>query len=379
MARILYGVHGTGHGHAIRALTISREFSQHEFVFVSHLDGKELLEPECQVVECHNPETPISDHRVAAGAALYSSLKVRSNRRRLMRKILNLIDHWQPDVAITDYEYFVPRACRKVGIPCLSLDHQHVVTSCSHEIPLSQIPSYLTTAMAVKNMFSAATDHMVTSFYRPPLKPDSQTMVLPPLLRHSVLERSPRRGNYVLAYHGYSTFTNFFKFLRSVPRRVVIYGSNQDRIDGNLHFKKNSEQGFLKDLANCRYVVCGGGHTLISEALYYGKPLIVFPIKRAFEQYLNAHYVKASDYGTLHTGHNPPAGIIKAFEARLDQYAENITRDNFCGNKEIFALLGRFIGKAGRGQWWADVTDLAPGAAEADAPAAGLAKTLPRD
>jgi uncharacterized protein (TIGR00661 family) len=363
MARILYGVHGTGHGHAIRALTIARQFSQHDFVFVSHSHGRELLEPECEVVECHNPETPVSGHRVAAAAAIYSSLRVRRNRRGLTRRILNLIDRWQPDVAITDYEYFVPLACRKVGLPCLSLDHQHVVTSCSHRIPLGQVPSYITTSMAIKKMFSVATDYLVTSFYRPPLKPETQTMVLPPLLRASVLERSPRRGDYVLAYHGYSTFKNFFKFLRSIPRRVVIYGSNLDRIDGNLHFKKNSEQGFLRDLANCRYVVCGGGHTLISEALYYGKPLIVFPIKRAFEQYLNAHYVKVSGYGTLHTGHNPPSGIIRAFEARLDQYGENIHRENFCGNKEIFTLLDRYIGQAGRGQWWADRSDPAAGGA----------------
>ena len=375
MARILYGVHGTGHGHAIRALTISRQFSEHDFVFVSHRDGQELLEPECEVVECHNPETPVNDHCVATGAAIYSSLKVRRNRRRLMRKILDLIDRWQPDVAITDYEYFVPRACRQVGIPCLSLDHQHVVTACSHRIPLSQVPSFVTTSMAIQNLFSVATDYLVTSFYRPPLKPDTPTMVLPPLLRSSVLERSPRRGDYVLAYHGYSTFKNFFKFLRSIPRRVVIYGSNIDRIDGNLHFKKNSEQGFLRDLANCRYVVCGGGHTLISEALYYGKPLIVFPIKHAFEQYLNAHYVKTSGYGILHTGHNPPAGIIKAFEARLDEFAENITKMNFCGNKEIFTLLDRFIGNGGRGQWWADVTDFVPGGGDVKAVALGLART----
>ncbi|MFH1067115.1 MAG: glycosyltransferase family protein [bacterium] len=64
MSRILYGVQGNGHGHAIRALTVARHYPQHEFLFVSHDDGIELLRPEYPVHECWNPETPIRAHRI---------------------------------------------------------------------------------------------------------------------------------------------------------------------------------------------------------------------------------------------------------------------------------------------------------------------------
>ena len=43
MAKILYGVHGTLHGHAMRALTIARHFSEHEFLFVTHDRGTAVL------------------------------------------------------------------------------------------------------------------------------------------------------------------------------------------------------------------------------------------------------------------------------------------------------------------------------------------------
>jgi hypothetical protein len=46
MAKILYGVHGTLHGHAMRALTIARHFSEHEFLFVTHDRGTAVLSPE---------------------------------------------------------------------------------------------------------------------------------------------------------------------------------------------------------------------------------------------------------------------------------------------------------------------------------------------
>ena len=34
MARILYGIHGTGHGHAMRGLTIARRLGGHEFLMM---------------------------------------------------------------------------------------------------------------------------------------------------------------------------------------------------------------------------------------------------------------------------------------------------------------------------------------------------------
>ena len=90
-------------------------------------------------------------------------------------------------------------------------------------------------------------------------------------------------------------------------------------------------------------MVCGGSHTLTSEALFYGKPVISFPIKNAFEQFLNALYIERLGYGRYFTGFHPPPEIIPAFEARLDRYRENIQTGNFCGNQEIYALVDQFI------------------------------------
>jgi uncharacterized protein (TIGR00661 family) len=90
-------------------------------------------------------------------------------------------------------------------------------------------------------------------------------------------------------------------------------------------------------------VVCGGSHTLTSEALYYGKPVISFPIKNAFEQFLNAFYIHRLGYGRYFTGFRPPPEIIPAFETQLDRYRANIETGNFCGNQEIYALVEQFI------------------------------------
>jgi len=124
---------------------------------------------------------------------------------------------------------------------------------------------------------------------------------------------------------------------------VMVYGFDEERREGNLHFKKNSESGFLEDLASCRYVVCGGSHTLVSEALFYGKPVISFPIKNAFEQYLNALYLKRLGYGRFFAGFRPLPEIIPAFEADLGSYRAHISTGHFCGNEEIYASVDQFI------------------------------------
>lgn len=343
MAKILYGVHGTGHGHAVRALTIARHFAEHEFLFVSHDTGAAILGREFKVEECPNPPTVIRGHRVDVPATLISSLKVKIKSARHIRRLLDLMDRFQPDVTMVDYEYFLPRAAQRAGVPCLSIDHQHVITCCTHSIPWTQYPSFLSTSFAVGSMYSRASDYLVISFYQAPVKTGARAKVMPPLLRESVLSRRPTLGDHVVAYQGYTTFKRFFPFLSAIPSPVMVYGFNEERTKGNLHFKKNSESGFLDDLSTCRYVVCGGSHTLMSEALFYGKPVISFPIKNAFEQFLNALYIARLGYGRYFPGFHPLHRIIPEFESRLNLYRNNIRTGRFCGNEEIYARVDQFI------------------------------------
>ena len=71
--------------------------------------------------------------------------------------------------------------------------------------------------------------------------------------------------------------------------------------------------------------------------------MISFPIKNAFEQFLNAFYIDRLGYGRYFSGFHPRPEIIPAFETQLDRYRANIQAGNFSGNQEIFALVEQFI------------------------------------
>ena len=351
MAKILYGVHGTLHGHAMRALTLARHFSEHEFLFVTHDRGTAVLAPEYPVVEIPGPLTIYQNHRVATWPTVVHTLRQFPTQGARLRQVRDLIEEFQPDVALSDYDYLVARAAQQVGLPCLSVDHQHIITFCHHPLPWRLRLPYWQLAWVIQWLFSQASHYLVISFFRPPLKPGVRGRLVPPLLRESVLARQPREGDHVLVYQSISPFPGFFDFLQSLPHPAVVYGFHQHRRDGNLTFKENSEKGFLDDLASCRYVICAGSHTLTSEALYYGKPVLSIPFQGAFEQYLNVFYLERLGYGRGLTTFPPQPDFMAGFEARLEDCRQAIGQGEFLGNDEVYASAGEFIREQGRVSW----------------------------
>jgi uncharacterized protein (TIGR00661 family) len=329
------------------ALAVARHYPQHQFLFVSHSHGAELLKREYPVIECYNPETPVVAHRVHAPGAVLSTLRTWGRQPRLTRMLLREIERFQPDVAITDYEYFVPRAARAVGLPCLSLDNQHAITMGRIAFPFTQAPSWMATALAVRQLFSCANQYVISCFFEvSPRKVEPWIRWTPAILRDAVINLPSRSGEHVLAYQGYSTFDGFTESLRRLERPVHVYGMGGNRREGRVVFKESNEQAFLEDLATCAFVVCGGGRTLISEALHLGKPVFSIPVQNAFEQFMNAFYVERCGYGMRSNIAGFSIRQLLHFEKQLDVYRNQIRQRRFCGNDEVFAALDDFI--AGR-------------------------------
>ena len=82
MARILYGIHGTGHGHAMRGLTIARRLSRHEFLFIADDDAPKILEPEFPVRRLPNLGTVFKNYKVDFAATIKKALPILWHRQR---------------------------------------------------------------------------------------------------------------------------------------------------------------------------------------------------------------------------------------------------------------------------------------------------------
>ncbi|GFK95973.1 hypothetical protein NNJEOMEG_03846 [Fundidesulfovibrio magnetotacticus] len=343
MARILYGVHGSQHGHAIRALTLARAFPQHEFLFVTSEEAAGILRRGHRVETVLNPGTRYKNYALDLPATVALAVKTFARRGSELARLGRLIEDFKPDVCLSDYEYFVPIAARRAGVPCLSLDHQHVITLCEHQLPRAVWWDLASTSFSVDRLFSNSTAHLVISFYQPPLKPGAQRAISPPIHREKVFEHEATVGEHILVYQSCSICPRFVPLLQTLGRPVIVYGYNREAREGNLTFKKFSEDGLLADMASCAYVICGGGHTLMSEALFYGKPIVSLPVKGAFEQWLNAFYLEKLGYGLHLDMHKLDETAMAGFESRVEGCRERVRAVDFRGNEFAFGIVERFV------------------------------------
>ena len=343
MARIFYGVHGTGHGHAMRGLTIARALPQHEFLFVANDDAPSVLEQEFRVARLPNLGTVFKNYRVDLPATIKKAAITLLDKSKYLKQAVRLIGEFKPDLCMTDLEFFVPRAARQTGIPCLTLDHQHIITCCRHKLPPDMWVDNFIQGLTPKWLFKPTEANIIISFYSAPIKPQYNALIAPPILRKKVLEQTPEDRGHILVYQSNSTDKRLIDFLSSsTKRKVFIYGyKNEKGKHGHLEFMEKSETGFLDHLAGCSYVIQGGSHTLMSEALYMGKPIISIPIKAMLEQRYNAFYLEKNGYGINVDMKDLNAKLLNEFEDNLDKYKANIAGKNFFGNDLTFGLVNK--------------------------------------
>jgi len=347
MARIVYGVMGDARGHVTRALIVAREMPHHEFLFIGGGKVHDLAQEGYSVEDVPIPSTLYRNNRVDIPATVGNALKVWSSTRSVVKRVAQIIDRFDPDLILTDYEYFTPLAAHTLGRVCVSLDHQHVVTHCLYEQPREQRLSRLMTSFSIKRIFSRADRFLIISFYGlPPVDPRT-TEVFPPIIKRSVVEQVSTEGDHVLVYQTSPTFHRLPDLLEGMGEPFIIYGLGERSARKNLFFKGPSGDGFLKDLASSRYVITNGGHNVVSEALFLGKPVFSFPIANAYEQFLNAHFLAKQGYGEYWLAAEPSLKILREFESRLDDYKARIKRGVFFGNEQVVSRLEQLI--TGRG------------------------------
>lgn len=346
MARVLYGVMGNTHGHVARTLAIVSRLPEHQFYFVGGGRVPELLGTKFPVLEVPVKRTIHKNQRVSIPATIGHIARCIAKFPSTRRKILTLIEEWQPDIAICDREIFLPHAARAAGLECISLDHSHVLPACRYPVPRGQRLSWALARLEDALFFDFTRHNLIVSFFHPELKASGKIMneLLPPVLRPEIREAHPTNGAHVLIYQTSPTFGALLDAARQFKRRVIVYGfRNEHAVEGNVTFKPFDPVSIVEDLASCAYAVVNGGHNLICEALACGKPLLCFPISGQFEQFLNAWHVREMGYGDFSTSRQPAPALFAQFEKRLEEFRENIRAKFVDGTDAVIARVRELI------------------------------------
>ena len=339
MARIIVGVMGDAYGHLSQALALAELAPQHEYLFLGAGTVHEVAKMGFSVMEVPLPGTFYKNNKVNIAATIRNGSKILLGRNSFVKRIIDQIERFSPSLAITFYEYFTPIIAKKLGIGCISVDHQHFLTKLRFEIPRGQMLSRFFYALPLKLMFSKADHYFVNSFFQFPPRDSESTDVFPPILRKDVMDVRPSDGEHIFVYQTSPTFSKLIPELEKSGNRYTVYGYGERPGGGNIVFRPPSRDGLLKDLATCRYVISNGGHNLISEALFLGKPIYSYPIHIAYEQFFNAHMLRNLNYGDYTLESVPRISHLTCFEEKLAEYRGSIRKGNFCGNEKIVVKL----------------------------------------
>ncbi len=334
---------GDAMGHITFSSIVASLLPEHEFLFMGGGKVRRLSGLGYQVLEIPMLSTYYSNNRVDLKSTIYNGAKVLFRRNSVIRHVESLIREFRPDVVFSNYEYFTPLAASRLGLPTISVDHQHILTECEWPVDPGGVFGRLLLTAPVKFMYSNADKYIVTSFFSLSARNPEKTVVTPSVLRPVVKQFTGITGDHVLVYQTSPSFLPLLETLKRVPGSFRIYGFGARPSDRNLEFKANSVEGFLEDLSTCRYAIVNGGHNVISESLYYGKPVLCFPIRLAYEQHLNAFMIRYLGYGDYSSEVAPNEKTFLNFERNLENYVVNVSKGDFFGNEKLAGKLRSMI------------------------------------
>jgi uncharacterized protein (TIGR00661 family) len=220
-------------------------------------------------------------------------------RRESLDAIRQLALVERPDLFITDFEPLTALAAASLKIPCVSVDNQH--RFCQHlgsGFPLAlQFYGHLA-GQFVRRWIQSPRECIVSVFHDCP--PSRHFRRVDALLRDRIARLEATAGDHVLLYGRSAIGRRLAEVAATVPARFIAYGFDGPAAP-NIEYKRASYDQFAADLASSRAVVALAGHQLISEARYFGKPLLVVPMPNQHEQAINAHFARRDGFGDFVT------------------------------------------------------------------------------
>jgi len=352
MARILYSVQGVGMGHAMRSKTIIEYLKKqdHQVLITANNKAYKFFKKIYSNLEVHKLKGAdfILDNqgRVKAFSTLAEYFKTLPRYSYYnFKKLVHLIEEFNPDIIITDFEPFAQFISHFYDLPLISIDNQHRITHCQLDIPSKYRDQYLEARAVIRTFILTADYYLITDFADSRIKrKDDKVYVVPPVIRKKILEVQENKQDHIVVYMWKKYAKNIIPELKKVKnQKFIVYGLQKSKHDGNVVLRDFSEIQMAKDLASAKAVIANAGFTLITESLYLHKPIMVVPMGGQFEQILNGLQLEKEGYGLMVDKIDQVT--IESFIQQLPKFKKRVNQIDFKGNKKVFETLDKIIKK----------------------------------
>ncbi|MFP4105050.1 MAG: glycosyltransferase family protein [Phycisphaerae bacterium] len=328
--RIIYGVHGYGRGHAARALAVLPHLTErYDVRILAGDDAFDQLRDRYDVTRIPVLRYYNNDKKRRSA---YLTLKRNTPglqdmlmRGPIFQMVCSIMNEYQPDVVISDSEGWTHHVAHVLKIPRISFDHYGVMAFCRFRMSLLDRITCWLESRVYRMLIGKPERIIAAAFYDGAPKRDGVTVV-GPILRERVRQTEPAGGDYLLTYFSNASenYTpEIEQALQQLDVPVKMYGLGKDRQDGNIQYRPFGNEPFLRDLAGCRAVFATAGNQLISEAIHFGKPMLLVP-EESLEQRLNAKTVQRWHIGVQTSHKKFNYSVLEDFWSRVDELGEGI-------------------------------------------------------
>jgi len=288
--KIFFGVQATGNGHITRARALASRLKQSGADVTYQFTGREqqkLFEMEV-----------FGEYRWCSGLTFetreghvrYLKTARKTNLPAFVRDVTTL-DLREFDVVISDFEPVTSWAAIRQGVQTVGIGHQYAF---GYDIPRDGVSLM---GVQVLKRFAPATVALGVHWHHfghPILPPIIETVSVPPKATE----------NSIIVYLPFEDVYQVVELLRPFhDHQFCVYSPMQYNphypAPAHIQVKALSRRGFQEDFATAAGVICNSGFELTSEALNWGKKLLVKPLQRQMEQLSNARAMEVLRLGQV--------------------------------------------------------------------------------
>ncbi|RHU29302.1 glycosyltransferase [Parabacteroides sp. TM07-1AC] len=315
--KMLFIIQGEGRGHLTQALSLRQKLEDEGHQVVGVLVGKSPARsiPDFFTEKIAAPVYPFESPNflpTAKNKQVNLLKSVGYNVLRLytymgsIRYIDRMIKETGADVVVNFYELLTGLTylfCRpKAMMVCIA--HQYLFLH-----PDFSFPKLNTVSLSLLKFFTrvtaiGATKKLALSFRKMREVPADKMVVVPPLLRKEVINKTPRKGNYLHGYLLNSGFSEEVKEWHVAHPEVSMHffwdkkgAGETTRVDSTLSFHQLNDIRFVKYMANAKAYATTAGFESVCEAMYLEKPVLMVPTH--IEQACNAYDASLSGAGAV--------------------------------------------------------------------------------
>ncbi|GAB4142346.1 MAG: glycosyltransferase family protein [Patescibacteria group bacterium] len=213
------------------------------------------------------------------------------------KKIEKILEEKSPDLIINFYSLFLPirNIFFKKKYPNIVIGNQFLLTN-KKFLSFANLKNFFLAIKAIKiqndlTLIKSNKTFALSFSKKFENLSNKKTKIVPPLIRKSIFEETPRLGNYIFIYlmnEGY--MDDVINWHKNSPNVKIHCFTDSKKIDKFWRFSKNlifhslNERKFIKLMANSRAVITSGGFETFCESIFFKKPTMLIPTEGQFEQ-----------------------------------------------------------------------------------------------